>query len=47
MYVCIKDKQNVCKHGHKIDVQEGGKHSFLQDETHLLLTKACISPPNM
>ena len=28
MYVCIKDKQNVCKHGHKTGVQEGGKYSL-------------------
>ena len=28
IYIYIKDKHNVCKHSHKIDVQEeGGKHS--------------------
>ena len=44
----IKDKDNVCKHGHKTGVQEqGSKHSPEQDETHLPLTKECISPPNM
>ena len=43
-----KKKYNVCKDGHKTDVQEeGGKHSPYQDETHLPLTEACISPPNM
>ena len=27
-YIYIKDKHNVCKHGHKTSVQEeGGKHS--------------------
>ena len=28
IYIYIKDKHNVCKHGHKTDVQEkGSKHS--------------------
>ena len=28
IYIYIKDKHNVCKHGHKTVVQEeGGKHS--------------------
>ena len=28
IYIYIKDKYNVCKHGHKTGVQEqGGKHS--------------------
>ena len=28
IYIYIKDKHNVCKHGHKIGVhEEGGKHS--------------------
>ena len=28
IYIHIKDKNNVCKHGHKTDVQEEGrKHS--------------------
>ena len=28
IYIYIKDKHNVCKNGHKTDVQEeGGKHS--------------------
>ena len=28
IYIYIKDKQNVCKHGHKTGVQEEeGKHS--------------------
>ena len=48
IYIYIKDKHNVCKHGHKTGVQEeGSKHPPQQDETHLPLTKACISPPNM
>ena len=38
IYIYIKDKHNVCKHGHKTGVQ---------DETHLPLTKSCISSPNM
>ena len=48
IYIYIKDKYNVCKNGHKTDVQEeGGENSPSQDETHLPPTKACISPPNM
>ena len=47
-HIYIKDKYNVCKHGHKTGVQEqGSKHSPEQDETHLPLTKECISPVNM
>ena len=29
IYIYIKDKHNVCKHGHNTSVQEeGSKHSF-------------------
>ena len=40
IYIYIKDKHNVCKHGHKADVQEeGGKLSPLQRHVFLPLCR--------